>query len=229
MAATAGEPDEPAAPRPPVVNREVHRTGGSLPCVPRPSPFSYPALRVSLRCRVMDLRRTAGGALAGAVAAALWAAQQPLDKHVFGSDYDDVELLGKLVARGDGWQAAGVALHLTNGAVFGAVYSMVRPLVPGPPLATGVAAGLAEHLALWPLVALVDRHHPARSELEPLRGNGRAFAQATWRHALFGLVLGELERRLNPADQFEPLEAVPVASNGHGNLEHAAAGATESA
>ena len=55
----------------------------------------------------------------------------------------------------------------------------------------------------------------------------RAFAQSAWRHALFGLVLGELERRLNPEGQFEPLEQVPVASNGHGNIEHAAAGATE--
>ncbi len=39
-------------------------------------------------------------------------------------------------------------------------------------------------------------------------------------------MLGELERRLNPGDQFEPLEQVPVSSNGHGNIEHAAAGAT---
>jgi len=90
-----------------------------------------------------------------------------------------------------------------------------------------VTAGLSEHVALWPLGALVDRHHPARSELEPLSGNRRAFAQAAWRHALFGLVLAELERRLNPEGQFEPLEQVPVSSNGHGNIEHAAAGATE--
>ena len=37
---------------------------------------------------------------AGAVGAAVWAAQQPLDKRVFGCDYDDVELLGKPVTRG---------------------------------------------------------------------------------------------------------------------------------
>ena len=71
----------------------------------------------------------------------------------------------------------------------------------------------------------MDRYHPARDDLEPLRGNRRAFAQATWRHLLFGLVLGELERRLNAEGEFEPLEDVPVASNGHGNIEHAAAGA----
>ena len=33
-------------------------------------------------------------------AAAVWAVEQPLDKLVFGSRYDDVELLGKAVTRG---------------------------------------------------------------------------------------------------------------------------------
>ncbi|HEV2874011.1 MAG TPA: hypothetical protein VGW14_02585 [Thermoleophilaceae bacterium] len=176
----------------------------------------------------MELRRTMGGAVAGAAAAAAWAAQQPLDKRVFGSGYDDVELLGKLVTRGSGWQAAGLALHLANGAAFGATYALVRPLVPVPPVAAGAAAGLAEHAGFWPLTRLIDSHHPARAELEPLWGSRRAFAQAAWRHLLFGLVLGELERRLNDEAQFEPLEGVPVSSNGHGNIEHAAVGAGES-
>jgi xanthosine utilization system XapX-like protein len=166
----------------------------------------------------MELRRIPSGALAGAVAAAVWAAQQPLDKRLFGSDHDDVELLGKLVTRDSGWQAAGLAIHMANGAAFGAVYALLRPFLPGPPQVAGLAAGLGEHLATWPLTALVDRD---------LAGDRRAFAQSAWRHALFGLVLGELERRLNPAGQFEPLEQVPVSSNGHGNIEHAAAGATE--
>jgi hypothetical protein len=166
----------------------------------------------------MELRRIPSGALAGAVAAGVWAAQQPLDKRVFGSDYDDVELLGKLVARDSGWQAAGLAIHLANGAAFGAVYSLLRPLIPGPVQTAGPAAGIAEHLATWPLIGLVDKS---------LAGSRRVFIQSAWRHLLFGLVLGELERRLNPVGQFEPLEQVPVSSNGHGNIEHAAAGATE--
>ena len=41
----------------------------------------------------------------------MWAAQQPIDKRVFDCDYDDVELLGKLVTRGDQWPLAGLALH----------------------------------------------------------------------------------------------------------------------
>jgi hypothetical protein len=173
----------------------------------------------------MELRRPLNGALAGAAAAAAWAAQQPLDKRVFGSRYDDVELLGKLVTRGPTWPAAGLALHMANGAMFGAVYALARPLVPGPPVMAGVAAGMAEHLGFWPLGVLVDRHHPARGELESLGGNRRAFAQAAWRHLLFGVVLAELERRLNDETQYEPLERVPVSSNGHGNLEHAAVAA----
>jgi hypothetical protein len=172
----------------------------------------------------MELQRTVNGAVAGAVAAAVWAGQQPLDKRLFRSGYDDVELLGKLVTRDSSWLLAGAGLHLYNGAIFGAVYSQLRPFIPGPVVTRGVLAALAEHVALWPLVRLTDRYHPARKELSQLADNRRAFAQATWRHLLFGAVLGELERRLNRPDAYEPLE-VPVSSNGHGNIEHAAVGA----
>jgi hypothetical protein len=99
---------------------------------------------------------------------------------------------------------------------------VVAPAIPLPAVARGPAAALAEHLLLWPLGALSDRLHPARRELAPLRGNRRAFAQAAWRHLLFGVVLGELERRLNAGP--EPAPPQPEAdysSNGHGSLEHA--------
>jgi hypothetical protein len=172
----------------------------------------------------MELDRIVNGALAGALGAAVWAAQQPLDKRLFDSDYDDVELLGKLVARDSSWPLAGVALHLYNGMVFGAVYSQTRAFLPGPAPTRGMLASLAEHVGTWPLTRLADRYHPARGDLPPLWGNRRAFLQATWRHALFGLVMGELERRLNAEDRYEPPE-VPVSSNGHGNIERAAVGA----
>jgi hypothetical protein len=164
------------------------------------------------------------GALAGAVAAGVWAAQQPLDRRVFDCDHDDVELLGKLVTRGDAWPLAGVALHLGNGALFGAGYAHARPFIPGPGALRGVLAAMTEHLASWPLGRVSDHYHPARGDLVALGGNKRALAQATWRHFLFGAVLGELERRLNSPDEFEPPE-VPISSNGHGNIEHAAVGA----
>ena len=41
---------------------------------------------------VIDRAKTVRGAFAGAVAAGVWLAQQPLDKPVFGVDYDDSEL-----------------------------------------------------------------------------------------------------------------------------------------
>jgi hypothetical protein len=174
----------------------------------------------------IDPARSARGALAGAVAAGVWALQQPLDQRVFGVRYDDTELLGKLVTRGPDWRVAGLALHLVNGAALGAVYaSVVARRLPLPPWARGPAAALGEHLGSWPLVLLTDRLHPARAELPTLSTNPRAFAQATWRHLLFGAVLGELERRLNPEPEDESSSHEHVVStNGHGNIEHAMTG-----
>jgi XapX domain-containing protein len=174
----------------------------------------------------MSARRSVNGAIAGAAAAAVWAAQQPLDKRLFDCRYDDVELLGKVVSADERvWPAAGLALHLQNGIAFGAVYAAVRPRLPLPPVLAGIAAALAEHAALWPLVALTDRLHPARGELQRLGGSRRAWLQAAWRHALFGAVLGLLEERLNASEDITD-QVIPVASNGHGSIERAAATAS---
>jgi len=165
--------------------------------------------------------RTLRGALAGAAAAAVWTAQQPLDRRVFGVPYDDVELLGKLVTRGRAWRPVGLAMHLGNGALFGALYANVAPSVPLPAWAKGPAAGLLEHAATWPGTRLTDRLHPARDEMPALSGDPRAFAQATWRHLLFAVVLGELERRLNPpAGALVPMNHETASTNGHGSIEH---------
>jgi hypothetical protein len=165
--------------------------------------------------------RSINGALAGGLAAAIWAAQQPLDKRVFASDYDDLAILGKAVTRGPEWPYVGLALHIQNGAIFGAVYAQLRPFLVGPPALRGLTAGLVQHFAFWPLGSLVEGHHPAGNELISLKGNRRALAQATWRHALFGLLIGVLEHRLNAQREAEP-PFVPVSSNGHGNIERAA-------
>jgi hypothetical protein len=170
---------------------------------------------------VMTLERSLRGALAGGIAAAVWAAQQPLDKRVFDPDYDDTELLGKLVARGPEWRPIGLALHVQNGALFGAGYALGKPFLPGPPVLRGFLAAIATHLALWPAARLVDSYHPARGELPPLWGNRRAFAQSAWRHAVFGIVLGALEQALNDRSADEP-PTIPASSNGHGDLESAA-------
>ncbi len=113
-------------------------------------------------------------------------------------------------------------MHVGAGALFGAAYANVAPLLPVPPVARGPLLALAEHVALWPAGRLTDALHPAREELPALTGNARAWWQAAFRHALFGFVLGELERRLNeePEPELPDFEA-PYSSNGHGSLEHA--------
>jgi hypothetical protein len=135
-------------------------------------------------------------AAAGAAAATVWALLEPLDRRLFRSDYRDVALLGKLVASGRGWKVAGYTLHAANGALFGLGYeAILRRSATGPRrLAVGLA--LAENVVLYPLGALVDRKHPRRGERDvgPLWSR-RVFAQETFRHVVFGLVLGSLRSR----------------------------------
>ena len=132
-------------------------------------------------------------ALAGGAAATVWALQEPVDQRVLRCDYSDVALLGKAVT-GRHWRVAGLAMHAVNGALFGLAFEEVRRRVPvsGRKLALGMA--MAEHVTLYPLGYFVDRYHPRRGEpgVPTLLTNPRAFAQATWRHALFGAVLGRL-------------------------------------
>ena len=133
-------------------------------------------------------------ALAGSTAALVWAAQEPIDQRVFACDYSDVAVLGKGLTRGRRWRAAGVAFHVANGALFGLAYYEARDRLAVDPRRLAVGMAVAEHIVLYPLCGLVDRFHPARGEpgVPPLLTNPRAFAQATWRHALFGAVLGRI-------------------------------------
>jgi hypothetical protein len=132
-------------------------------------------------------------AAAGAAAAIVWGLQEPLDQRLFRCDYSDVALLGKAFSRRH-WRAAGFAVHAANGAAFGVVYDALRQRVPIEPRRLALGLALVENAALFPLSFLVDRYHPAGGEpgIPRLAGNPRAFAQATWRHAVFGWVLGRL-------------------------------------
>jgi hypothetical protein len=116
-------------------------------------------------------------AVAGAVAAVVWGLQEPLDRRVFGCDYSDVLFLGR------GRRSLGFAVHAANGALFGVAFDTVRQRVNVDERRLALALALAEHVALWPFIALVDRE---------LVTSPRAFAQATYRHALFGVLLGRL-------------------------------------
>jgi hypothetical protein len=143
------------------------------------------------------VNRHVRAAAAGAVAATVWGLLEPLDRKLLRCDYSDVAVLGKAFTPGPAWRPLGFALHAANGAAFGLVFEETRRRsgLPAQPLALGMA--LAEHVALYPLSALVDRYHPARGQqgIPPLLTNPRAFVQATWRHAVFGVVLGRLASR----------------------------------
>jgi hypothetical protein len=133
----------------------------------------------------------ARAALSGAAAATAWGLLEPLDQRILRSD---LAVLGKAITRGRGWRQSGFALHALNGAAFGLAYRDVQRRTGIEPRRLALALALAEHVGLYPLSWLVDRYHPARGEagIPPLLDNGRAFAQATVRHAVFGLVLGRL-------------------------------------
>jgi hypothetical protein len=119
----------------------------------------------------------AQSAAAGAFAALVWGLQEPLDQRVFGCDYSDVLFLGR------GRRSLGFAMHMANGALFGLAFDAVRRRVDVDERRLALALAIGEHVALWPFISLVERR---------LLTSPRAFAQATYRHALFGLVLGRL-------------------------------------
>jgi hypothetical protein len=135
----------------------------------------------------------ARSAAAGALAATVWGLAEPLDQRVLRCDYSDIALLGKAVSRRH-WRAAGFAIHAVNGAIFGLVLHELRARVHISPRRLALGLALSEHAVLYPLCYFVDRRHPARGEpgIPPLLTNPRAYLQATWRHALFGALLGRL-------------------------------------
>jgi hypothetical protein len=131
------------------------------------------------------------GALAGIVAAAAWGTAEPALGRAFGVRYSDIRLLGAAVTTEPNWKRVGWALHLVNGAVFGAVfgrlggYGVTRALV---------AAQVENALLYLPGMAVVDRLHPDRTSgaWPPLLRNGRVFSYEVATHVVFGLVLGAL-------------------------------------
>jgi len=133
------------------------------------------------------------GAVAGVIAAAAWAASEPVLKRVFGTPYSDLRLLGRFATRGRAWPAAGLAIHLANGAAFGAAFEKAG----FRSVKAGVAAAEIENVVLWPTMAVVDRIHPDRRNgvWPPLLTNPRIAAQEVAGHAIFGAVLGALTRR----------------------------------
>jgi hypothetical protein len=133
------------------------------------------------------------GAAAGVVAAAAWAAAEPGLRRLGRLPYSDVRLLGRIVTRGRAWPAAGLTVHLANGAVFGAAFERLG--LRG--VRAGVVAAELENVVLWPTLALFDRIHPDRRDgnWPPLARNPRVAAYEIAVHALFGAILGALVER----------------------------------
>ena len=133
------------------------------------------------------------GATAGVIAAATWAAAEPVLGRVARTPYSDVRLLGRLATRSRLWPLAGVSLHLANGALFGAAFERVG--LRG--VRAGVAAAEAENLVLWPAMLVLDEVHPDRRDgtWPPLFRSRRIALYEVTAHALFGAVLGALARR----------------------------------
>ncbi len=130
---------------------------------------------------------------AGAFAAIVWGALEPIDRRLFRYDYSDIAVLGKAFTRGPGWRPLGFVVHSLNGAIFGLVYHELSRRMPRNPRRLALELALLEHVALFPTGYFVDCYHPARGEPGIARLlHRRAFAQATARHAVFGLVLGRL-------------------------------------
>ena len=133
------------------------------------------------------------GARAGIVAAAVWAATEPLAQRAFRTPYSDLRLLGRGVTTGPLWRPIGLAIHLGNGALFGTAFE--RRGWGG--WKRGLVVAEVENVALWPAMALVERLHPDRRSgaWPPLVRNVRVFAYEATLHALFGIVLGALLAR----------------------------------
>lgn len=136
---------------------------------------------------MIDGRAAARGAVAGAIAATAWSAAEPFAARAFGTDYTDVRLLGRMASRRR-WAVAGTAIHLVNGAAFGALFAGAGARGPR----AGLAWTLVETLATWPGMALLDRVHPDRrsGRWPTLVTDRRVFAQEVAMHALFGILLG---------------------------------------
>jgi hypothetical protein len=131
------------------------------------------------------------GILAGATAAAVWAAAEPgVARALRIPWYSDVRLLGRLLTTRRVWPAIGLGSHLVNGALFGAVFARLG----GRGWRQGLAAAQLENAGLWAGMIVIDRlHSDRRTGAWPrLLTHPRVAAHEVVMHSLFGVVLGAL-------------------------------------
>ena len=139
-----------------------------------------------------SMRRDIHAALAGATAAAVWIAAEPVVRRLTGGTHRELRLISGTLARDGGGNALGWTVHLANGAAFGVAFRRLG----GHGVRRAVIAAQAENAILWPGMAIVDRIHPdVRSGRWPKLFSDRGtIAQEIASHVVFGAVLGVLIR-----------------------------------
>ncbi|HEY7259806.1 MAG TPA: hypothetical protein VH459_12080 [Gaiellales bacterium] len=131
-------------------------------------------------------------ALAGAAAAAVWIAAEPVTRRVAGGTHRELRLISGLLAGDRGGNRLGLAVHLANGAAFGVGFRRLG----GRGVGRAVIAAQAENAILWPGMAVADRIHPdVRAGRWPRLVSDRGtIVQEIGGHLIFGAVLGLLLR-----------------------------------
>ncbi|WP_448574713.1 DUF6789 family protein [Thermomicrobium sp.] len=143
------------------------------------------------------MRALGHAALAGLAGAVAFLIAMIVDLALLRRRTNDLRLLAGLVPGGARfWPVLGTLMHLANGAALGVLYGRLRRVFPFSGWLAGLLFALAENLALWPIVALLDRVHPEirAGRLEPFN-RPVPFLQEVWRHLAYGLTLGILYDR----------------------------------
>lgn len=121
-------------------------------------------------------------AVAGASAAALWAAAELPLSRALDTGFTDVRLLARCSGLGGRrGTVAGIGIHLANGAAFGVAFAALG----GRGVRAGFAAAEIEGAVLWPMMRMLDPEHFTK----------RVFAQEAVTHGLFGVVVGGASSR----------------------------------
>jgi hypothetical protein len=137
-------------------------------------------------------RADSHAALAGATAAAVWIAAEPITRRLAGGTHRELRLISGLLAGTRSGNALGLAVHLANGAAFGVAFNRLG----GRGVRQAVGAAQVENAILWPGMAIADRVHPdVRSGRWPRLVSDRGtILQEIGGHLVFGVVLGVLIR-----------------------------------
>lgn len=137
------------------------------------------------------MRPAGQGALAGIAGAAAWAAVEPVLAWALRTRYSDVEYTGRLLTRGRGWVATGLAAHTAAGAAFGA--AMATAGVHDTRRSLAVAE--IENVLAWPGMALLAAARDGRPS-KPRLGDMRTFVQCAITRAVYAVVYAAAHRRI---------------------------------